>query len=500
MGRSDDQLFSIQVSADRLHAFIKCCKLGGYSEITPGQIVALLEASGIEVADQVTERIHEFAQRLKDRGPLSEDFEIATGIPTEEGADARFVWDCTYRDNLSERWHVQGKDDFYDLHSLVMVTAGQALGTLIPLVEGHDGTDVHGNCIPRERPAMDLAPGKGVSLAADGERLVAQNSGKVEIKDGKIEICDCKEIAGDVRSDGDKISVVDALRVSGAVCGGRIQCGASLTVDKNVEAAEIIAGNDVTVGDGICGRNRGRIEAGGDIVARYSEAATLVARKHVRILTSISQGYVHAAGKVDVAGGAIVGGVVYARDGVIARTIGSDAGVRAVIRVGIHPDTLVLLSQNDREIRDKLKAEERIRQTVDPLMAQLKRLTPAQREKATELFYKADDLKGDVERIRREQDKILQRTRPLRPPSVEVESRVHQGTTIYFDEYVCTIESELRGPLLIRLVELKGQRGIAAFNTFTNTRRALPTRKCSASELEAGRDGLPKIEQAVCIV
>lgn len=107
-------------------------------------------------------------------------------------------------------------------------------------------------------------------------------------------------------------------------------------------------------------------------------------------------------------------------------------------------------------------------------------------------------IKSDVEPIKGEQDKILQRTRPLKPPGVEVETRAHKGATIYFDEYVCAIESELRGSVLIRLVERKGRREITAFNVFTNTRKVLASRKCSASELAAGRDSSAKTEQAVC--
>ena len=60
-----DQLFSTEISEDRMHAFLKCCKLGGYSAITAGQVVAVMESASIEITDQVTQRILDFTERVK---------------------------------------------------------------------------------------------------------------------------------------------------------------------------------------------------------------------------------------------------------------------------------------------------------------------------------------------------------------------------------------------------------------------------------------------------
>ncbi len=484
-----DQLFSTEISDDRMHAFLKCCKLGGYSDVSPGQIVAVLEAARIEVSDQVTERILEFAKRIKDQGPIQELFEIATGTEPRDGVDARLDWDQRYEADRRAPWDVQGRPEFYSLQSFVTVQEGEIIGRLVRRDDGEDGQDVLGNSIPREQQARDLAPGDGVALGEDFESLLAQRSGIVEIANGsangsangEITISECKRIEEDVTATAEKIVSKIPIHVAGAVRGGAITCERSIVVEQGIEAADLQAGNDAITGEGILGRNRGKIVAAGNIVARYCESATLEAGGDVRILTSLNHADVRAMGRVDIAGGVIVGGSLYAREGVVAKAVGNDAGIKTVLRVGIHPDVLAAITEKDNEIRVKEKTASRIRETVQPLMAQMKRLTASQREKATELLAQADEISDDIEQLKDAQQEVLRRATPSRPPSVEVESKLYEGTVLFFDELEFRLDKELRGPLCIRASHVNGQLMMVATNTFTKTEKVLTSKKFSQS-------------------
>lgn len=473
-----DQLFSIEISDDRMHAFLKCCKLGGYSDVSPGQIVAVLEAARIEVSDQVAERTLEFAKRIEDQGVIREPFEIATGKEPRDGVDARLEWDQRYEANRRTPWDVQGRPDFYSLRSFVEVQEGEIIGKLIRKEDGEDGHDVLGNSISQGQ-ARELAPGDGVALGEDSQSLLAQRSGKVEISNGEIKIGECRRIEEDVEANTEKIISKIPIHIAGAVRGAPISCESSIVVEQAIEAADLQSGNDIIVGEGITGRNRAKIVAAGNIVARYCESATLEAGGDVQILTSLNHAEVRAMGRVEIAGGVILGGSLYAREGVIAKAVGNDAGVKTLVRVGIHPDVLAAIAEKDNEIRAKEETASRIRETVQPLMAQMKRLTAAQREKATELLAQADEISDEIEQLKAAQQEVLRRSKPDRPPSIEVESKLYEGTVLFFDELEFRVDKELRGPVCIRASHVNGQWAMVATNTFTKTEKVLTSKKLS---------------------
>ena len=477
-----DQLFSVEVGDDKMHAFIKCCKLGVYSDVTPGQVVAALEAETIEVSDQTTQRILEFAERIKAEGPSQELFEIATGTLPRNGVDARLEWDQRYQADRPAQWAVQGRPDFYDVRSLVNVQEGEVIGKLIRRDDGEEGLDVFGNAIPRERVAKDLVPGDGVVLGEDFESLLAQRNGKVEIVDGMITISECCLVEENVGPSAEKTISPNALHIVGAIRGAVVECDRSIVVEQGIESAELHAGGDVITAEGIEGRNRGTITAAGNIVARFCESATLEAGGDVRILTSLNNTELRAEGGVDISGGVIVGGTIYAREGVIAKTVGNYIGVKTILRVGVHPDVLAKIAEKDGEIRAKEQAASRIRETVGPLMSQMKRLTAAQREKATELLAAADDLSDEIGQLKADQHPM---SPPTRPASVQVESKLYPGTLLFFDDLECQIDKEIRGPVLIQLSEVKGEPVVVITNTFSKTNKVLPSKKSSPSTSKA---------------
>ena len=157
--------------------------------------------------------------------------------------------------------------------------------------------------------------------------------------------------------------------------------------------------------------------------------------------------------------------------------IGNDTGVKTIVRIGIHPDVLARIVEKTQEIRGREQAAHRIRETVEPLMSQLKRLNPGQREKATELLAQADEISQDIEQLKAEQRKLFQRSNPGEEPAVQIESKLYGGTILYFNDLECRVDHELRGPVLIRLSSVNGQTAVVATNTFTHTENILASKK-----------------------
>lgn len=136
MTAEPDQLFSVQVSDDRMVAHIKCLKRGGYADLSPGRVAAPLETAGIEVNDAVAALVHEFAERIRQQGPTVEPFEIAAGKAPTEGSDGRFTWHENYLSNVPQAWQVQDYTDFYDPRSFLHVRRNEIIGRVISKVEG----------------------------------------------------------------------------------------------------------------------------------------------------------------------------------------------------------------------------------------------------------------------------------------------------------------------------------------------------------------------------
>ncbi len=81
-----------------------------------------------------------------------------------------------------------------------------------------------------------------------------------------------------------------------------------------VEGAELIAGKDIVLRNGMQGMSQGRLEAGGNILARFIERATVSAKGDV-MADYIVQCLVTACGSVILkANGASCSGVVSAQE------------------------------------------------------------------------------------------------------------------------------------------------------------------------------------------
>jgi hypothetical protein len=82
-------------------------------------------------------------------------------------------------------------------------------------------------------------------------------------------------------------------------------------------------------------------------------------------------------------------------------------------------------------------------------MAQLKRLTPEQREKATELMFQADTIDMEVEEERqRIKDKIASGS-PEQPAVLTVVKELHPGVSIICGDKIAHFNKPRKGPIRI---------------------------------------------------
>ena len=202
---------------------------------------------------------------------------------------------------------------------------------------------------------------------------------------------------------------------------------------------------DVLVRGGIIGHHKGSVRAGGRIVAKFAQDADLTAESDIDITKEV----MHCRGKASVPRGPIIGGEVYAREGVKVVAIGSEAFIPTSIIVGIHPSILQAADKTHEEARAKQKTLERIREGVKPLLASMKRLTPTQKEQATELLYKADCMASEIAEAEEQCEEMVKEARSTDPPTILATKTIYPGVRIRIGHRQVVFRKEFNGSVRI---------------------------------------------------
>ena len=146
--------------------------------------------------------------------------------------------------------------------------------------------------------------------------------------------------------------------------------------------------------------------------------------------------------------------------GVSVGRAGSDASIPTMIIVAEDHRLAEELAIKEEEIVAQRKNLEKIHEGVDPLMAREKDLSHKQREIATELLEKADQMKELIEELHAEMEQIKMESHHRAKPRILIRSQLCPETSLRIRETVLVVKETLRGQLTAALeqgeVVLKG--------------------------------------------
>lgn len=475
----------VKIAADRLSALLTLS--GGRPDPPPTceQVADLVRESGVHVDDAVEARLEAFLELLGGDKELPDEFLIAEGRAPVDGQDEVFVWDPMYQQHLDE-WKSDAKVNYYTLNSILTVNADDRIGSIRPAVPEQPGITVSGKPIDPARSAkcMELDPETVARDAEDHTQVTALVSGHVVCRGNKLLVVEVLRIPGNVCfSSGNIDSSID-VEIKGVVQDKfEVKSARSVTVGGAIEAATVIVRGNVVVGRGILGRRYGRVQAGGNVIAKFCDEADLHAGGDVKLARQAMNSRIHCEGKLLIGSGALVGGCTYAKEGVVVATIGSGADVPTRIAVGVHPYVLLQAAKIDEELKSTRKGIERIRQNVQPLMQDMKRLTAAQREQATELLFKADEAEAIMAERIEQRDRMLAEDAPKSKPSIRVSGTIHPHTTISIDSKEVHFDKLMHGPVSIEKRKVDNVTEFVAVNQLTGSIQVLYSTQSSAEEL-----------------
>lgn len=333
-----DGICSVIISQDEMSAWIKIS-----SPVNEGLPVTLEMVDRALEEFKVTANINRLAVeqavylKLWDKPQL-----IASGTLPEEGKDGYIEYYFPTNEELVPVVNPEdGRVDFRNLNLIHNVKKGDLLAERFPAEEGKNGQTVTGKILHAPVPKNPvLLGGRDTTLEASGSRLVAAKDGHACMQDGKPTVISLYVVKNDVDFSVGNIDFVGNVQIKGDVKSGfSVRAGGDIEVFGMVEAADVFADGNILIKNGIFGGGKCHLAAGGNILARYIENATLRAHKDVIVNDSISRSNVKAGGKIRINNytGDIIGGHLEALEEICAGVFGSDLQVPTELELGIEP-------------------------------------------------------------------------------------------------------------------------------------------------------------------
>ncbi|MCM1182832.1 MAG: FapA family protein [Roseburia sp.] len=438
-----DERCVVNVMADRLTAVLRMYppSVGGIP-LTRAKIMEALEwakvKSGIDEAA--------IREALQDRQYCT-DIVVARGSRPTPGSDAKITYyfdtDNSARPELKE----DGSVDFFKLNNLHRCTAGQVLAEITPEVRGEDGVDVQGNVTPpREVKKCTFAYGRNMEISPDGLQLVSMVDGHVALIEGTVFVSDVYTVQ-DVGTSTGNIEYKGDVEVKGNVCENfSIKTTGNVFVNGVVEGAVIEAGGNIVIARGMHGQNKGRLKAGGNIIAKFISAAKVEADGFVeadQILNSqvSSEHFVMA----DTGKGLITGGRVVAKVAINAKNIGSPMGGSTIVEVGIDPEAKRRLAELQKSVGEKSKAIPQMKKVISGLEQKIKNgvtLTEEQMKNARMLQEMLAQTQAQVREELEEIETLDQMLKGKNNAHIDIRGTMYQGVAVSISGATMTVKNE----------------------------------------------------------
>ncbi len=475
----------VDITPDKMTATI-CLQNGDDADRPPwpDEILAALDKAQVAVSDAVKKRVAELLRLIEADESIPEPFVVAQGEPPFNGEDEQFVWDDAFQKEAAD-WQGDCPVDYYDLNSITTVEQDAVIGTISPLVPPRDGVNVKGLVIKPKGSPQCLELDQTIRRSPDDPlKIIAAIAGRVVQSGKKLHIDEVLYIPGDIDFETGNVDSTVDVHIKGAIPDRfEVKSVESITVGAAIEAATVAAEGNVVVRGGIVGRNAGRVTAGGEIVAKFCNEADLVADGDVKITSQLMNCRVRTHSRLIAESAAVIGGHLYVRYGGGVATLGSEGFVPTRIFMGVPPEALKEAAEIEESLKPKREAVERLRATVQPLMADLKRLAPTQREQATELIFKADEAAAQIAEEEERRDQLLTLKESEDQPRFRVSRMIHPRVVVSLGSRLVTFDEELKGPVSLEERKMENVTEFVAVNTLTASVTVLPSQHMPINEL-----------------
>ncbi len=445
-------VLEISISPNYLKATVRINPGGDLEAVNEEALISRLTAQSIELTEDVQNAVRGLVARLKEGNPPTEDVVLAAGTPPVAGEDGYIQWNPQYDPTRQTELFFEeaSRDkgvDHYARSSVISVSQGDVVCTVIPPTPGTPGRDICGREIPPQkgrRPPMNFRE----SLSRDdNNRVIAQIGGRLNVVGTHVWINPLLVIqrdvdfqVGNIDFDGDVVirgNILDLFQVKSTQ---------NVVVKGLIEAATIQCGGDLAVVGGITGKEKAVIEADGEVKARFIDNSKVTAGGKVYVQKEMVNSNILSEGSV-ITPGAITACNVEAATGLEAGAIGSRTGIRTQLTVGNTEKLLQTLTRLDKEIEKLEQRSAENRNRVEPAFNRQRPLPDFQKQYLTRLLRKVKEDLATLERLKAERARLQETVQAHRAATVQVRDIIHQGTSVHIGKAHATLRDTLRGPL-----------------------------------------------------
>lgn len=435
----------VRISYDEMEGYLMLPEPGLDEEYTVAMLMQALEEKDINTGIDQQLLAEMVAQKMYNREMI-----VAHGTRAADGIDG--YYDYNFDTNFDHKPKIlpDGSVDYWSVHSIEAVVAGQIIATYHPAVDGRDGVTIKGKILTAKR-GRELMPikGKGFERASDNLTYTAASDGKIEMQNGRIVILPVHELHGNAELAAGNIDFRGDIVIHGNVESGVvIRATGSITIDGVVEACTLEAGKEIILRSGMLGGNKASVKTKGNITAKFFEYTSIECEGDIQadVLMDCN---VSCQGQVILNGprGSIIGGRIHAIRGIVVSTLGNDAEKKTEIFVGAGIDVYSRLRVMEKKVEatrielnkieeglhqfDVLQKERGISYANDPRRMSLLRAK----------IKDAANLAGDEEEAR----KLRILAEGSRGACVSVIREVYPGVIINIDELKFTLKNVGRG-------------------------------------------------------
>ncbi len=444
-----DVLITVDIAKDEMNATITVTapSMSG-AEASAEMIERCLKQQGV-VAGINMQKVNEFV----DNPVYNIPFEVATAVLPVDGHDAYIAYNFeTDPKKLRAKITEDDKVDYKELNQIQNVVAGQTLATKILPERGKGGKTVYGRYLEAKNGKdIQVQLGANTHLDKDGVTILADTDGEVMLVNGKITVEPVKYLDA-VNIKTGNITFLGSVVVKGNVDDGYdVKASGDIEINGSVGKSKIEADGNITIRQGVFGKEEGYIKAGKSLWAKFIQAARVEVEQNIIVFDSIMNSEVTSMKNIVLRGkkAQITGGHLFATEEICARNIGSPGGgAETVLEVGIDPRAKKQLLELQESQADLVKELENIDLDIATLEQQKKIRRKLSQEKEDNLVrfkHRRDEIMDQTAEMSEQIEKIQEHLRELKAVGkVKCEGTVYAGVKVYVRDVLDEVKNDAK--------------------------------------------------------
>lgn len=407
--------------------------------------------------------IEKLAGRLTQGQSLSaRTVKIAEAVAPRPGRNAQFTF-CKELAAKDDNVQSEGTLDLRERNAVVAIKAGTLIAKKVTATKGIAGKDLLGE-------TLETTDGRDQTILYDDTIRIeerdgqifyhAQRDGNLRYKQNRLTIAEIFTVAGNVDSNIGNIDRQEDLLINGSVMAGfSVRSQGNIAIAGSVyNGCKVVAGGDVTVGEGIIGAET-RVVALGHLRAVFIQEAEVIVKGDALVRSYLYNAVLRANGTITVVNsqehghksGRVINGLTCASRGIVVSRVGRHEQTNAVLAILPDPEYSGQIKKLEDESKNCRESIARISRTlpfksfdsasIKRVMAQM---TAEKRDSAIRLLTTFNNLikrQQNIETLSKEvHGKIVS---GLRNSSIQILEEICRGSELQFGEKKLVITADL---------------------------------------------------------